>query len=143
MVARPQHWTPRSIARRAREVLRSEGLSPLFFKTVGELGYRRVRMLARELELLEAGPFPPGVRYELLTSDRFDDFAAISQSCDEAEARRRLDAGQLCQIGYVDGEPASCCWLALAGQPVTISYLGIEATPSPGYGYVYELYVAP
>jgi len=143
-MASPQaQWSLRSIARRAGEILRNEGFRPLLFRILGELGYRRVVLFERELPPPDDKACPPGVRYALLSDGNFDDFLAISQLCGKAEARRRLAAGQLCQLGYVDGEPASCCWLALPEQPVHIAYLGVVAAPAPGYGYIYELYVRP
>ena len=139
----PHRWMPRSIAARAAQVLKEEGPKSLAFRTLGELGYRRVALLERALPALEEHPWPAGVRYELLTPECFGDFRAISQLCDETEARRRLAQGHLCQLGYVDGQPASCCWLALSGQSVRLGFVDLDAELAPGYGYTYELYVAP
>lgn len=139
----PIRRTPRAYAARVWRILRTEGLRPLVFRTLGELGYRRVLLLERELPPPDDTPFPPEVRYTVLTSERFPDFLAISQTCDEAKARGRLAAGHLCQLGYVDGEPASCCWLAFPGQRIDIDYLGIAAELGASHGYIYELYVRP
>ena len=138
-------WTPRSILSRAREVVREEGVRSLLFRVLGELGYRRVALLERELPVpqAEARPLSPGVRFDVLRPDAIEPLLTISAFCDEPEARRRLAAGHICMLGYVEDRPVYCAWLALAGQPVSIDFLRLQAEPGPGYAYSYELYVDP
>jgi hypothetical protein len=144
VTARPPRWTPRSILQRAREVLREEDARSLFFRVAGELGYRRAILFVGELESLKgAATAPFDVRFELLRPEAIPDLLTISQFCDEHEAKRRLDAGQLCLLGYADGRPVHCSWLALAGQSVSIDFLRVEAILSPGSAYSYELFVVP
>ena len=144
VTARHPRWTLRSILQRAREVLREEDARSLAFRVAGELGYRRAILFEGELESLKvAAAAPAGVRFELLRPDGIPELLTISQFCDEAEANRRLEAGQLCVLGYADGRPVYCSWLALAGQSVAIDFLRIEARLAPGCAYSYELFVDP
>jgi GNAT superfamily N-acetyltransferase len=144
MTVRQPRWSVRSVFERAREILREEDFPSLVFRTLGELGYRRVVLFELDLDTVpEAQPPPPGLQFEQLGPENLEDFLAISQLSDEREARRRLALGQICILGYLEQKPAYCSWLALAGQPVRIDFLRTEAEPAPRYAYSYELYVDP
>lgn len=147
MTVRQSPWTARTVFERAREVLREEGLKSLAFRTIGEIGYRRVILFDLDVRAERAEravrPALAGLRFEQLSHANMRDFAAIAQLCDEAEARRRLAAGQVCILGYLGEKPAYCCWLALAGQRVWIDFLNVEAELAPRCAYSYELYVPP
>ena len=135
-------WTLRAIIERAGQVLRQEGVKSLWFRVLGELGYRRTILFQLDLTHdRQDKAVPAGVRFGLLSPNRVQDLLGLVRYCDEREIRRRLAAGQLCVVGYADGKPAYVNWLAL-GQ-VWIDFFGIQAVLSPGTAYSYELYVDP
>lgn len=135
-------WTLRAIIERAGQVLRQEGVKSLWFRVLGELGYRRTILFQLDLTHdRQDKAVPAGVRFGLLSPNRVQDLLGLVRYCDEREIRRRLAAGQFCVVGYADGKPAYVNWLAL-GQ-VWIDFFGIQAVLSPGTAYSYELYVDP
>jgi ribosomal protein S18 acetylase RimI-like enzyme len=135
-------WTLRAVVERGREVLRQEGVKSLWFRTLGELGYRRAMLFELDLATYQQSEAAPAsARFELLSPSNLEDLLGLVQQCDEREATRRLAAGHVCMLGYVKGRPAYSSWLATG--PVRIDFLGVQAVPSPGSAYSYELYVGP
>ncbi len=135
-------WTLRAIAERAAETLRHDGVKALWFRVLGELGYRRAVLF--ELDFARHRPgeaIPANVRFEPLSSNNIEDLLKLMPRCDEHEVRRRQTAGHACMLGYVDGKPAYINWITQG--LVRIDYLGIQALLSPGAGYGYGLYVDP
>ncbi len=122
--------------------MREEGPSSLYFKTLGELGYRRVIVFERDLtQRQKERAAPAGVRLELVCAANLADFSTLSGGCGEAEARRRLADGHIGLLGYFHGRPTHCSWLALGSQPVAIDFLQIEVELAPRSAYTYEVYV--
>lgn len=122
-------WTFRSIVRRAGEVLREEGLQALFFRAVGELGYRRAIVIEAGFDHLpadEAGLAPQ--TFELLEDGGIADYLALVPGANETAARTRLEAGHVCQLGRVDGRAVQSCWLASG--PACVDYLGVRVSPA-------------
>lgn len=133
-------WTPAAIFQRALAVVRQQGLSALFFKTLGELGYRRVyvykEILQNDLHLLAAA-IPLSVR----TLDEADlaDYVAQASRLDRLEVMARLDAGHLCHAAWSDGKLVGYVWSAPGTAP--IDYLGVAMKLPRGAVYGYELFV--
>ncbi len=135
-------WTPRSVARRAAEVARAEGLGSLAFRVIGELGFRRMLLMERPFEppLADVDPGLP-VEFREATLDDADVLAALSPEADMAEVRRRFDAGHVCWVGVLEGRVVQCCWIGIGR--ARIDYLDAELVLPPLVGYLYELYTEP
>lgn len=124
-----QPWTMRTIAQRAGEVLREEGVKALAFRVLGEIGYRRAVLFQLDLasHRWKRAALPENVRFEVLSEDKVQDLLGLVPHCDETEARRRIAEGHICVLGYVDGAPVYSGWFAVG----------------PATAYTYEVYVCP
>ena len=142
MPLRDSPWTLRAIVERAAETLRHGGVKALWFRVLGELGYRRAVLFELDLaRYRRRDAIPAGVRFEVLSASSLEDFLGLVSNCDEREARRRFEADQVCVLGYVGGKPAYSS--SFAPGPVRIDYFALHASPSPGAVYTYDVYVDP
>jgi GNAT superfamily N-acetyltransferase len=130
----------RAIWARAGRLVRENGLRQLWFRLLGELGYRR--QLVTEL-LLEGVPAPaahaPGIDARFLGGGDLDDYAALHGNT--SEARARLARGGRCFGVWVDGRLASTVWLATG--TAHIDYLARDFPLVEESVYIYEMYTSP
>ena len=112
-------WTPRRALARAVSVLREEGARAAWFKVVGEIGYRRLRILERDT----AAPLPdvPVVEGADLLEDAAE-LAGFRPSYTLERIERRLARGELCFVARHRGRIVSVTWAA-PGR-AAIPYLG-------------------
>lgn len=129
-----RHWTARRAVRRTLEVLRERGLKGAWFGVVGELGYRR-------LELLAAKPSEEGAPVARLGEEDLGAYAALRGPAAAGVASRRFAAGDVC-VGVWEGdELLGVNWLA-GGEPWA-EYLGTRVPLWPDEIYAFDLFVAP
>jgi hypothetical protein len=88
-------------------------------------------VIARDLDK----PLPPvqsrmTTRWTLLTEREIPNLCAADPGLDPADARRRLDDGQECHVGWVDEELAHYRWETT--RPTLLPYLGKILRPLPG-----------
>ena len=125
---------------RAAEVLRQNGPRQLWFRALGELGYRR--QLVTELVLPAAGADvrePPEAEARFLGDADLDAYATLHGAFDEA--RERFARGDRCFGIWLDGTLVSTRWLATG--TARLGYLGREVPLAPGDVYIYETYTEP
>jgi hypothetical protein len=122
---------------RAGEVLRDAGLRQLWFRTLGELGYRR--QLVTELVLPAAGvgaPETSEVEARFLSDTDLDDYAKLHGA--SGDASERFADGERCFGIWSDGRLISTRWLATG--TARLGYLGREVALATGDVYIYETY---
>ncbi|MDN5937709.1 MAG: GNAT family N-acetyltransferase [Salinisphaera sp.] len=132
------------------EILRREGRRSLWFKLLGELGYRRLYVVERPLDatLAESRCSLP-LRLELLTERGVSDYLKHRAPgvCNPVrnplrrDVAGRLDAGQYCFVTYYRGHMVGSIWAARAW--VDVPYLRMEFQPAPGSVYLYDNRVDP
>lgn len=127
---------------RAIHILRSQGPLSLFFKILGELGYRRLFLYTRRLPPGASEPSSePPLEFGLLTPDEIDDHVALLPNVPHREIETRLRAGHVCTTARMNGELVAVTWAA-AGR-AWVEYLGLHVRLPPGVVYGYQTYVAP
>jgi RimJ/RimL family protein N-acetyltransferase len=136
-----RRWTPAAAARRALEVVRTEGPRSLLFRTLAETVYRR--LLIFELELGRQ-PTPPPAASELsfgwLGESRLRDYERLRPG-HEHQARARLHAGDRCFATWLDGELVAVRWLATGS--ATVEYLDLVFPLEDGDVYHYDSFTSP
>lgn len=135
-------WTPRDILARTWEVLRTEGVSSLWFKILGETCYRRMVLFERRLDDRPVElRLDPSVVASLLSRDEVDEYVAFHPGSVSSEIRSRLQTGQLCFIARHEGRIVNATWAATS--QAAIDYLDAQIHLMPGDAYLYSTYTAP
>jgi hypothetical protein len=134
------HW------RRAREVLRDEGLRSLFWKLLGETIYRRAWVVERPLAAAagpRAGvaPTPPGFEIRELTEGDLTAYLDLRPQDDAGALRRRLSGGERCFVACRDGRIEHATWVAL--DVAGIGYLDRQLPLATGDAYAGEAFTRP
>lgn len=123
-------------------ILRTEGARTLWFRALGELGYRRVAL--RECVLNE--PFPRmaarlPLTVGLLEEAQVDEYNAFRQPADRNAAQRRLAAGDRCFVARHNGRIVGVCWTA-TGRAWS-AYLSRLIPLAADEAYMYDAFTAP
>lgn len=128
--------------RRALGSLRHESPRTFAFKLLAELGYRRVVLLARDLDdPIPDGPPADGTAFERLGKDRLDEYVAFRSSGDRARIAKQFDAGYECYVLRRDGRVVSSCWAT--SEPQWSAYLGCTIPTGPGDVYLTDAWTHP
>lgn len=130
-------WTAALATRRLIEVASEEGVAALWFKLLGEAGYRRLGI--HELRL-DAPPDPPDVESGL----RFEGLGGADRrtpGVDEHERRRRVEAGHRCYLALDGDVVVGACWVAERSVP--LPYLGGAVRLAAGEACTYETWTDP
>jgi RimJ/RimL family protein N-acetyltransferase len=116
--AKPGHrieisWTWRSALQRSGVALRDRGVWAFLIKALGEMAYRRLLVLERDL----GAPLPPvaaaiAATFGRLTEDEFAAYAEFRADTPLAEVHARLARGMDCFIARCDGRIACATWAA-------------------------------
>jgi SAM-dependent methyltransferase len=122
--------------------LQANGIKDLWFKAVGEIGYRRA--LVRECLLDQ--PFAPvpariPLEFGLLDAAAIDEYNAFRRGVDPNAARRQLEAGHRCFLARSDGRIVGSCWSA--NQNAWSMYLSREIPLAADEVYTYDAFTAP
>lgn len=134
------HW------RRAREVLRDEGLRSLFWKLLGETIYRRAWVVERPLApAATAPPSPspraPGCEIGELAEAGIADYLDLRPHDDAAALRRRLGDGERCFVACRNGRIEHATWVAV--DVARIEYLWRALPLGAGDAYAGEAFTRP
>ena len=114
----------------------------LWFRMLGEIGYRRVVVLERRLdgELPEVAARLP-VRIALLTPADLEALCPLPSGSSRPSIRRRLEQGHQCFIVWHEGEIVHAGWAAT--RQAWVDYLGCAFPLGPGDVYQYDSFTAP
>jgi SAM-dependent methyltransferase len=135
-------WTWRSALARAVTIARDEGLRSLWFKILGETGYRRLLVMELRLdEPLADVPLRVPAVIEPLRGSDVGDYVAFRPDTDPAEVRRRVAAGHLCFVARCQGRIVHACWAATG--LAWVDYLAREVPLAPDEVYHYDSFTAP
>lgn len=133
-------WSIGGLWRRTLEVLREEGLRSLWFKILGETGYRRVLLVERVLD----GSKPKSGAWDclsMLTTSDLDRYSRFHPDADLDEIRARLERGDICFAMNQEDEIIHVCWVRRGR--AHIDYLDCEVELPSDVGYVYEVFTKP
>ncbi|MGH7230649.1 MAG: GNAT family N-acetyltransferase [Nitrospiraceae bacterium] len=108
-----EQWTRSSAWRRIKEILRNEGIRTLWFKALGEMGYRRLLLLDRSVH----EPIPDvtagvPISISLVTQADMAEYLAFRPGTSEVEVRRRLKSGHWGFLARSEGLPVAVTWAA-------------------------------
>jgi RimJ/RimL family protein N-acetyltransferase len=138
----PRRWTPRTIFRRAVQVIQEDGFATLWFKILGETIYRRVFVIERFVdEPIEQVAARVPLTFGWLDTTQIDDYLRLRPEANRDEILRRLRDGQWCLTARSDGQLVYAGWSA-AGR-ARIDYLDREIQLAPDEIYAYEIFTAP
>jgi SAM-dependent methyltransferase/RimJ/RimL family protein N-acetyltransferase len=137
-----RRWTWCAARQRALEILREEGIKSLWFRTLGELGYRRLVLMERRLDRPIAGEADPTpLVVDLLQSSDVEEYHHLRPDIEVAEVRRRLALGHWCFVVRHQGRMVHTGWAA-AGR-AHVEFLDIDIVLAPGDIYQYGSFTAP
>jgi GNAT superfamily N-acetyltransferase len=131
-------WTPRTALSRALEVAREDGARALWFRTIGELAYRRLILF--EADLGDPLP-PPSLVPERLGPGDIDEYSTFRPGVDSNRIRARLETDEVCFFTRVDGRIAHAYWSARGR--AWIEPLGYDLALAADEDLGYEAYTAP
>lgn len=134
--------TWRSAMARAVTIARDEGLRSLWFKILGETGYRRLLVMELSLdEPLADVPLRVPAIIEPLGGSDVGDYVAFRPDTAPAEVHRRLAAGHLCFVARCQGRIVHGCWAATG--LAWVDYLAREVLLAPDEVYHYDSFTVP
>ena len=137
-----RRWTPRSVATRAAEVLRTEGPRSLAFRVVGELAYRRMIVMQRPFDLSMPDVEPPiPVTFGALEPAEVEDYLLLRPNADPDDVRDRLRRRHVCYVARHEGRLVQACWVGI--ERARVDYLDCWIQLGSGIGYLQDLYTAP
>jgi GNAT superfamily N-acetyltransferase len=130
---------PGNAVRRAIVVLRSEGLKSFWFKLLGEIGYRRLLLLERQLAQPIFGFTPRlAVRIDTLKENEVGDYLAFRPETGRARVTEALRSGQTCFVARHESRIVSAGWIA--SRRAWINYLGCELELAAGDAYLSDAF---
>jgi SAM-dependent methyltransferase len=131
-----------NVLNRAVAILRTEGVPSLWFKTLGELGYRRalLRECVLDEDLPEVTPRIP-LTIELLANDQVEEYNAARRPADCTAAARRLAAGDRCFVARHEGRIVGTRWAATG--TAWSAYLSRRLALAVDEVYMYDGFTAP
>ncbi len=137
-----RHWTLRLAWQRTGEIVREEGLRTLWFRILGELGYRRVMLLKRCLlePIPDATPRLP-VTIGLLEKTEITEYLEFRVGTPVGEIERRLEAGHCCFVARYQGHLVASSWAAIA--QAWMHYLACEVQVASDEVYIYDSFTRP
>ena len=134
--------TPSAVWRTAAATFQGDGIRGLWFKTLGEIGYRRAVLLECPLDRPApsvAARIPLTV--ELLDQSQLDEYNAFRRGVDSTAVRRQLEAGDQCFIARSEGRFVGACWSA-TGRGWSV-YLSREIPLAADEVYLYDGFTTP
>jgi RimJ/RimL family protein N-acetyltransferase len=140
-LTRENRVPPEGIAR-AREVLREEGARSLLMRVLGELGYRRLYVLARELDqpIIEQSVRIP-ITIDLLQKEEVSEYVGFRVIADDDEVIARMNEGHLCFVVRHEGRIIHTCWVS--ERYAFTTYLRLPIPMFPGDVYSYDSFTHP
>lgn len=138
-----ERWRAADAVHRASEVVRHEGPRALWFRSIGELGYRRLLIFARATAPAPVPrAAPDGFEIGWADRDRVRAEPLLRRRLGGDELERRLAAGDRCvMIRDGDGALLHSCWVAQGSMP--FPYLGLSVLPAPATALTYDAFTEP
>jgi len=131
-----------NLSKRIIQVIRDDGIKSLWFKILGEIGYRRLILVTLHLdEPTEKVKMRLPVEFSMLHETDLDEYLRFRPDQTEPEISRRLTAGHLCFVGRYEGSIVYACWTA--GQVARIDYLSLDLGLAPDEIYTYDTFTLP
>lgn len=132
-----RRWTFSLALQRTGEIVREEGLRTLWFRILGELGYRRMILLERSPpEPISVVITRLPVTIGLLKRTEIAEYLEFRLGTPLTEIQRRLDAGHSCFVARYQGRLVSTSWAAT--RQAWMHYLSREVPVAPGDVYIYD-----
>lgn len=127
---------------RALKILREDGFRTFCMRVLGELGYRRMFVFARELDkpILDLSARIP-IMIDLLTRQEVPEYAAFRVEAEEDEVLERFDDGHLCFVARHEGRIVHTAWVSEKYAYTT--YLRLPIPMMPGDVYLYDSFTHP
>ena len=124
---------------RVIRVFREEGFRGIWFKTLGEIIYRRLILVSLQLDtpkekIMTTLP----IEFSILGEVDLDEYVHFRPDQTESEISSRLMAGHLCFIGKYEGRIVYACWAAR--QVAHIDYLSLDLGLASDEIYTYDTY---
>lgn len=133
---------PTSPLERVLVVIRNEGWRALWFRVLGILGYRRLLLVDRPLELpFEVKPPPPGYEIERVDASAIPELIEMRRTFTEAELERRFQTVDTCFVARSHGEVVSASWASVGR--AWIPYLECELKLAADEFYVDDSWTRP
>ncbi|HUQ19628.1 MAG TPA: class I SAM-dependent methyltransferase [Gemmatimonadaceae bacterium] len=130
-----------SIWRTAAKAVRTNGIKGLWFKTLGEIGYRRAVVRERRLDQPFMAPTARiPLEFSMLDAAGIDEYNAFRQGRDPHAARRQIEAGHRCFLARSSGRIVGACWSA--NQRAWSMYLSRDIPLAPDEVYTYDAFIA-
>lgn len=139
--ARKPRATPAAAWRTVAATARADGIRGLWFKALGEIGYRRA--VLRECPLDQPFPLVAAripLAIELLDETQVDEYNVFRRGADSTAARRQFEAGDRCFVARNEGRIVGACWSA-TGRAWSV-YLSREIPLAADEVYVYDAFTA-
>lgn len=132
-----RRWTFHLALQRIGEIVREEGLRTLWFRILGELGYRRMTLLQRApLEPISEVVTRLPVTIGLLERTKITEYLKLRVGTPAREIERRFDAGHCCFVARYQARLVSTSWAAT--REAWMHYLSCEVPIAPGEVYIYD-----
>jgi hypothetical protein len=128
---------------RSVDVLRAEGWTSLFLRTLQELRLYR-RLILIQVPLTDPISTPPAsipLSSCLLDHEDLHEYRAFRPDADPAETGHRLDQGHWCFTARHQGRIVSAVWVAIG--TAMIPYLERDLMLAPDQAYAYDSYTVP
>ena len=135
-----KRWTWSAAIARSGEVLRTEGIRSLVARAAGEIAYRRLVLLERDVTIPSSDERPPAdASFGFLEPADLDVYERLRPG-GRAQAERRFADGARCFGTWLGEELVACRWIA-SGSPY-IEYLDTALPLRAGEVYHYDSYTA-
>jgi RimJ/RimL family protein N-acetyltransferase len=135
-------WKPKEVLGRAREVLKKEGIKSLWFKTIGEICYRRAYLYQAWIDSLLTHPTTvDALAISPLTSKQLPIFIDFQPDVSIQEAEARLHKGHLAFVVWVDESPVHISWAS--PEKAEMGYLFYTLVLPSDAVYIYNAYTKP
>ena len=128
-----------NLSKRIIRVIKDEGIKSLWFKILGEIGYRRLILVALHLdEPTEKVKTRLPVEFSMLNETDLDEYLHFRPDQTASEIKNRFMAGHLCFVGRYEGSIVYACWAVQ--QVARIDYLALDLGLAPDEIYTYDTF---
>ena len=123
-------------------MLREEGARALWFKTLGEICYRRLVIMEFPLEqTIPTFPIDGPASIDFLDPLEIDEYLSFQRQDRREQISARFAAGHRCFAARIDGQLAGVTWCALGD--ARIEFLGVAFPLAPGEAFGFGTYTHP
>jgi len=131
-----------NLSKRMIQIIRDDGIKSLWFKILGEIGYRRLILVTLHLdEPTEKAKTRLPVEFSMLHETDLDKYLHFRPDQTASEINNRFMAGHLCFVGRYEGSIVYACWAAR--QVARIDYLSLDLGLAADEIYTYDTFTLP